>query len=206
MQPLLTFLTTIAGAFIGVYLKEFFADTYFGKRRKRELKFTIVKNVVKYFTLSKKFADVYNNNKLHQHRLKLLADFRNNFDEPSRLKISIIDEKIERLFTYGKELDTKSHEMYLMLMDFQAEIMAALVESEKYLPKHVYRQLDSTISKMFSEEQNNRIHVTGIIQQDYDELMSYQQNQYSKDLYAVVKQLGKDQSTFLQQIREIFTI
>ncbi len=53
ITALITFFTTIAGAFIGVFLKEFFADEFIAKRRKRELKTTIVKNLVKYFTLSK---------------------------------------------------------------------------------------------------------------------------------------------------------
>ncbi len=128
---------------------------------------------------------------------------KNPLQEPHR---TAMNADIDALFNYGRELDKSSHEIYLLLMDFHAEIMAALVESEKYLPVHVYRQLNATISNLFSQEQNNKIQIKGIKTRDLSDLMEYLKDQYSKDLLGVILQLGKDETTFLKQVREVFTI
>jgi hypothetical protein len=204
MTLLISFLATIIGAFIGVYLKEVFSDIFYRKRRMREAKSSMIRNVVKFFKHMKNHANHYNGAEIHRHRLNWLRIRRKSPDLPQTM-IDSLNADIDGLFEYGKGLAEKDEKIYITLVEIEAEITSLSVECSHYLEKHQYSQLKKSLDEMFLCAQTENIKVKGYESLGYHELLAFQDDGYIKQLRLIDNELDLNQKKYEALINEILS-
>ena len=158
---LLNLLTGAIGAFVAIYLKEYFGFEFSSKLKKRELKTSIIKNTVQFFGISKKCAIDTNNIRLHQRKMALLVELKANPEDHSER----IEKNIQKVFDFTESREPGVISLYLKLSDLEGAITADTYICRQYFENHQFVQLRKEITRIFSPE-----YVTSLTIREYDGL------------------------------------
>ncbi len=200
----LNFVTTSLAALFAIYLKEAFGFSFGNKRKKRELKFSIIKNVIKFYALSKKHAAMHNNWRLHEKRKNALIELR---DSGSRVDDrDAMNKGINDIFNFMLGLEKSANELYVALAELEGTITSEALESREYFSREQGKQLKRTILKMFSPEEIGKFELKAYDNFNHDQIEVYRKKEYVSQLGIILKDIDNQQSLQTDHIDEVLRI
>lgn len=204
IKIVITFLGAVFGGFIGAAFKEFIADRFFHRNKKRELKSKLIKNIIVFFRVLKVHTDIYNASAVHKRSAGLLQIIKIDETLNKQQRIAI-QKDISGIFLYTKDFHERDAKLFSEMTALESEIRSSIVECENYFKQAQYKQLRKSVWNIAKEGNHSTIIVKGYQDLDYDDLILFQKTKYDAELFKIGIQIDNRLEYFVNLVNEILS-
>jgi hypothetical protein len=139
------FIAALVGSFFGAYFKERLADWFSHKKRQREIRTALIKNIVKYLGFVKELTSINNACEYHITFARKMNDHLKQITGTEKLES---EKQRDDIINLINRLNDRSSEVYSKVLEIEFDIVSISMEASHYFKRHQYLPLNKTVKEL----------------------------------------------------------
>jgi hypothetical protein len=199
------FIAALLGSFFGALFKEQLADIFFKRKRKREIRSEIIKLTVQFFRKLTTHIDAKNAYKILNSRRYALRERNRMKGTLTEAERNTTDTSFKNMFEYLKEMHTKDSIIFNEMMIIESQLISLAAEASHYFTKRKTASLKTDLKQLLEQAIDENIMVYGYDKLPYAALVTFQENEYPKQLEALRIKAQDKMHYYVERISKVLS-
>lgn len=191
---IVAFAAALLGSFFGALFKEQLTDRFYKKKRKREVRAQIMREIVLFFNHLVKQVGLANLIRVMDRQREMLHIMRTQTADSKGQEQNLNEQK--RIVEFHNRLVEQDDELYDKVSDKEANIQSLIIEASHYISEAKHQQLKKIMDEVRLSRMKSQMHVEMYDGPDYAKIIAFR----TKELQPLIDVMKKHKIEKMEEL------